>query len=204
MTAEILLSIGMAFVWALWIMIPAYIPNPAAALVGGGTPIDFGKYAKDGRRLFGDGKTWRGLIGGIFVGIIFGAVQMFLVDYFHWDFLPQHTWVTVIALATGALLGDLTKSYFKRRLGKDRGTKWPLADMYDMVVGSLLLMVIALGVTGGLGWFAVFSSPWVLENLVSPLAFGIMTFVAILIISPVLHRGANIIGYLLGLKDVPW
>ena len=64
MTAEILVSIGMAFLWAFWIMIPAYIPNPAAALVGGGTPIDFGKCAKDGNRLFGDGKTWRGLIGG--------------------------------------------------------------------------------------------------------------------------------------------
>ncbi|MBQ3570190.1 MAG: CDP-2,3-bis-(O-geranylgeranyl)-sn-glycerol synthase [Methanocorpusculum sp.] len=184
----------MAFLWALWIMIPAYIPNPAAALVGGGTPIDFGKCAKDGRRLFGDGKTWRGLIGGIIIGIIFGAAQMFLAAYFHWDFLPQHTWVTVISLATGALLGDLIKSYFKRRLGKDRGAKWPLADMYDMVIGSLLLMVIALAVTGGMSWFAQFGDVF----------FGILVLAAILIISPVLHRGANIIGYMLGLKDRPW
>lgn len=194
MTAEILVTVGMAFLWALWIMIPAYIPNPAAALVGGGTPIDFGKCAKDGRRIFGDGKTWRGLIGGIFIGIIFGAVQMFLASYFHWDILPQHTWVTVIALATGSLLGDVTKSYFKRRLGKDRGAKWPLADMYDMVIGSLLLLVIALAVTGGFSWF----------NQFGDLFFGVLVFVAILIISPVLHRGANIIGYLLGLKDRPW
>lgn len=194
MTAEILVTIGMAFLWALWIMIPAYIPNPAAALVGGGTPIDFGKCAKDGRRIFGDGKTWRGLIGGIFIGIIFGAVQMYLASYFHWDILPQHTWVTVIALATGSLLGDVTKSYFKRRLGKDRGAKWPLADMYDMVIGSLLLLVIALAVTGGFGWFDQFGD----------LFFGVLVFIAIMIISPVLHRGANIIGYLLGLKDRPW
>lgn len=194
MTAEILVTVGMAFLWALWIMIPAYIPNPAAALVGGGTPIDFGKCAKDGRRLFGDGKTWRGLIGGIIVGIIFGAVQMFLVSHFQWDFLPQHTWVTVISLATGALLGDLIKSYFKRRLGKDRGAKWPLADMYDMVIGSLALMVIALAVTGGMSWFAQFGD----------LVFGILVFAAVFIISPVLHRGTNIIGYMLGLKDRPW
>ena len=186
MTAELLVTVGMAFLWALWIMIPAYIPNPAAALVGGGTPIDFGKCAKDGRRLFGDGKTWRGLIGGIIIGIIFGAAQMFLAAYFHWDFLPQHTWVTVISLATGALLGDLIKSYFKRRLGKDRGAKWPLADMYDMV--------IALALTGGMSWFAQFGDVF----------FGILVLAAILIISPVLHRGANIIGYMLGLKDRPW
>ena len=194
MTAEILVSIGMAFLWAFWIMIPAYIPNPAAALVGGGTPIDFGKCAKDGRRIFGDGKTWRGLIGGIFIGIIFGAAQMYLVSYFNWDILPKHTWVTVISLATGALLGDVAKSYFKRRLGKDRGAKWPLADMYDMVIGSLLLLVIALAVTGGFGWFDQFGT----------LFFGVLVFIAIMIISPVLHRGANIIGYILGLKDRPW
>lgn len=185
----------MAFLWAFWIMIPAYIPNPAAALIGGGTPIDFGKCAKDGRRIFGDGKTWRGLIGGIIIGIIFGLIQIFLVGFFQWDFLPKHTIVTICALSTGALLGDLIKSYFKRRLGKERGAKWPIADMYDMVVGSLVLMVLALLVTGNIGWFAAnFDSVW----------FLLGTFVAILILSPLLHRGTNIIGYLLGLKDVPW
>lgn len=195
MFLDILAGIGMAIVWAIWIMIPAYIPNPAAALVGGGTPIDFGKCAKDGNRIFGDGKTWRGLIGGILIGIVFGLVQIFLVDTFHWDFLPQHTPITVCALATGSLLGDLIKSYFKRRLGKDRGTKWPIADMYDMVVGSLVLMTIVLLVTGNIGWFA--------DNFDS-IGQGIGVLAAILIVSPLLHRGTNIIGYLLGLKKVPW
>ena len=195
MIVDFLIAIGMAFLWAFWIMIPAYIPNPAAALIGGGTPIDFGKCAKDGRRIFGDGKTWRGLIGGIIIGIIFGLIQIFLVGFFQWDFLPKHTIVTICALSTGALLGDLIKSYFKRRLGKERGAKWPIADMYDMVVGSLVLMVLALLVTGNIGWFAAnFDSVW----------FLLGTFVAILILSPLLHRGTNIIGYLLGLKDVPW
>ena len=189
------MTVGMACLWAVWIMIPAYIPNPAAALVGGGTPVDFGRCAKDGRRILGDGKTWRGLIGGIIVGIIFGLLQIFLVDYFQLDFLPKHTIITVCSLATGALLGDMIKSYFKRRMGKDRGAKWPIADMYDMVVGSLVLMTLALLVTGNIGWFA--------ENFDS-VGFLITTLIAILILSPLLHRGTNIIGYLLGLKDVPW
>ncbi len=42
---------------ALWIMLPAYLPNPVAALCGGGTPIDNGKNYSDGKRIFGDGKT---------------------------------------------------------------------------------------------------------------------------------------------------
>jgi len=195
MVLEIIATIGMVFLWAFWIMVPAYIPNPAAALLGGGTPIDFGKCAKDGRRIFGDGKTWRGLIGGIIVGIIFGVIQMLLQYFCNLTFLPQHTWATIIPLSIGALLGDLTKSYFKRRLGKERGSKWPIADMYDMVIGSLVLMTIVLLITSGVSWFTEnFTSVW----------FGIAVLVAIFIVSPLMHRGTNIIAYMFKLKDVPW
>ncbi|MFA7152528.1 MAG: CDP-archaeol synthase, partial [Methanoregulaceae archaeon] len=40
---------------ALWIMLPAYVPNSVAAATGGGTPIDLGRNFSDGRRIFGDG-----------------------------------------------------------------------------------------------------------------------------------------------------
>ena len=202
MVVEVIATIGMIFLSAFWIMVPAYIPNPAAALLGGGTPIDFGKCAKDGRRIFGDGKTWRGLIGGIIVGIVFGLFQMFLYYTFNLTFLPEHSLWTIIPLSIGALLGDLIKSYFKRRLGKERGSKWPIADMYDMVVGSLALMVIVLLLSSGTAWFV--------ENLVdplgmlSPLVFGLAVLVAIFVVSPLMHRGTNVIAYMVKLKDVPW
>ncbi|HJJ95484.1 MAG TPA: CDP-2,3-bis-(O-geranylgeranyl)-sn-glycerol synthase [Methanocorpusculum sp.] len=202
MVVEIIAAIGMIFLSAFWIMVPAYIPNPAAALLGGGTPIDFGKCAKDGRRIFGDGKTWRGLIGGIIVGILFGLFQMFLYYTFNLTFLPEHSLWTIIPLSIGALLGDLIKSYFKRRLGKERGSKWPIADMYDMVVGSLVLMVIVLLISGGTSWFTA--------NLVDPLGilpqivFGLAVLIAIFVVSPLMHRGTNIIAYMFKLKDVPW
>ena len=51
---------------AFWIMLPAYLPNPVAAIFGGGTPIDLGKNFSDGKRVLGDGKTYRGLIFGNF------------------------------------------------------------------------------------------------------------------------------------------
>ena len=54
---------------ALWIIIPAYVSNASAVLVGGGTPIDFGKNWSDGKRILGDGKTWRGLLSGTFIDI---------------------------------------------------------------------------------------------------------------------------------------
>ena len=60
------------FLQALWLILPAYVANASAVLVGGGTPIDFGKLWKDGKRIFGDGKTWQGLFAGGFVGMTAG------------------------------------------------------------------------------------------------------------------------------------
>jgi CDP-2,3-bis-(O-geranylgeranyl)-sn-glycerol synthase len=170
---------------AVWIMLPAYLPNPVAALFGGGTPIDRGRNFTDGRRIFGDGKTYRGLVLGILAGIAAGFVQIRLYDmYGPWG-LPEHTWLSVTLLATGALLGDLCKSFFKRRFGKDRGAKWPIADQYDLVAGALVLTLI------------VYPS-WIISNITLPV------FIVILVLTPVLHRTVNIIGYYLRVKEVPW
>ena len=66
---------------SFWIIIPAYIANASALLVGGKTPIDFGKKYKDGRRILGDGKTWNGLITGGFIGITAGFAIVTAAPY---------------------------------------------------------------------------------------------------------------------------
>jgi CDP-2,3-bis-(O-geranylgeranyl)-sn-glycerol synthase len=170
---------------ALWIMLPAYIPNPVAALCGGGTPVDLGRTYSDGRRLFGDGKTYRGLIAGILAGIGTGLVLIWLSEMYHFATLPEHTVLSVVLLSCGALLGDLVKSFFKRRLGRERGAKWPVADQYDLVAGAFLLLV-------------VFDLPWLLANVTIPV------LIFILVLTPVLHRAVNIIGYAFRIKEVPW
>jgi len=166
-------------------MLPAYLPNPVAALFGGGPPVDGGKNFTDGRRVFGDGKTYRGLFFGISAGIGVGVLQMWLSGAYGLENLPVHTWMSVTLLATGALLGDLVKSFFKRRVGKERGTKWPVADMYDLVAGALLLTL-------------VLDPTWIFANI----TLTVLLF--ILVLTPVLHRTVNIIGYHLGVKEVPW
>jgi len=170
---------------AVWIMLPAYLPNSVAALFGGGTPIDRGNNFRDGRRIFGDGKTFRGLFAGISAGIGIGVIQILVSGAYGLEILPVHTLLSVSLLAIGALLGDLCKSFFKRRLGKGRGAKWPVADQYDFVAGALLLTLL-------------FDPSWIFENVT--LAILIM----ILILSPILHRAVNIIGYYMGVKEVPW
>ena len=167
-------------------MLPAYLPNPVAALFGGGTPVDLGRNFSDGKRIFGDGKTFRGLIIGILAGIGIGLLQIWLSGAYRLGepacSIPI---MSITLLATGALLGDLCKSFFKRRFGKERGTKWPVADQYDLVAGALLLVLI-------------FDPAWLFANMTLPV------FIFILILTPVLHRAVNIIGYHFGVKEVPW
>jgi CDP-2,3-bis-(O-geranylgeranyl)-sn-glycerol synthase len=170
---------------ALWIMLPAYIPNPVAALCGGGTPVDFGRSCSDGRRLFGDGKTYRGLFIGILAGIGSGLVLIWLSDTYLLTSLPKHTVLSVTLLASGALLGDLAKSFFKRRLGKERGARWPVWDQYDLVAGAFILLL-------------AFDLSWFLTYVTIPV------LIFILILTPVLHRAVNIIGYAFRIKEVPW
>ena len=166
-------------------MLPAYVPNPVAALLGGGTPIDLGKNYSDGNRIFGDGKTYRGLFSGILAGIITGLILIWLAGRFPGMVLPEHTLLSVILLATGALLGDLVKSFFKRRFHVERGAKWPIADQYDLVAGAFLLLLIL-------------DPAWLFATVSLPV------FIVILIITPILHRATNIIGYVFRIKEVPW
>jgi len=166
-------------------MLPAYVPNSVAAALGGGIPIDNGRNFTDGRRLFGDGKTYRGFFIGVAGGILVGWVQIWLQGVFSLSFLPVQTFLSVALLASGALLGDLAKSFFKRRLGKASGERWPVADQYDLVAGAFLML-------------ALFDLPWLLQTVTLPVLFWI------LVLTPILHKTANVIGYLTGVKDVPW
>jgi CDP-2,3-bis-(O-geranylgeranyl)-sn-glycerol synthase len=170
---------------ALWIMLPAYLPNSVAAVLGGGRAIDGGRVFSDGRRIFGDGKTWRGLFSGIIAGIAIGIIQIKARDATGLLMLPELTLPVVILLAAGALLGDLVKSFFKRRLNKEQGAEWLLADQYDFVLGAFILLLL-------------FQYEWVITTI-TPLIL-----LWILLITPLLHRVVNIIGYLTGVKDVPW
>jgi CDP-2,3-bis-(O-geranylgeranyl)-sn-glycerol synthase len=170
---------------ALWIMLPAYVPNSAAALFGGGMPIDGGRTHRDGRRILGDGKTWRGFILGVAAGIVIGLLEIWIRQLPGFEVLPALTVPVVILLATGALLGDLVKSYLKRRLGRERGAPWLIADQYDLVVGAFALVLL-------------FDYSWFISTMTLPI------LVIILIITPILHKTVNVIGYLMRVKEVPW
>ena len=167
---------------ALWLMLPAYIANPAAVVFGGGTPIDFEKNWKDGKRILGDGKTFRGLIGGTACGVILGIIQM---QYSPFEFLGGFTYLVIFSLSFGALLGDSVKSFFKRRMGYERGGKLPLVDQLDFVAGAWIVTYML-------------EPEWFMEN------FTLQILIVILVLTPLLHRVTNIVGYYMKLKKEPW
>ncbi|MBI4362178.1 MAG: CDP-2,3-bis-(O-geranylgeranyl)-sn-glycerol synthase [Euryarchaeota archaeon] len=167
---------------SLWLALPAYLPNSAAVLVGGGTPIDFGRKWRDGKRITGDGKTFRGFFGGAACGGALGLLLNLLAP--RWGF-PVFPWEALVALPLGAMAGDLVKSFFKRRVGVDRGGPLPLADQLDFLLGSWLFGALLVP-----GWFWASFTPPVMAVL--------------LVVTPGVHLGVNIIGYKMGKKDVWW
>ncbi len=185
----VLLTLLLAF----WFFLPAYVANPAAALLGGGTPVDFGITLRDRRRLFGDGKTWRGFIGGGLIGVALGTIMwastlLYPGTPFSYGPFPVFLGI-VIALSFGALLGDLLGSFLKRRWGTDRGGKVPVLDQYDFVIGAFLATGLAF-------------PAWVAQHyLVGQAALGLAL---IIIVTPPLHRAINLLGYRMGKKEVPW
>lgn len=186
---DIIIYVIGTVILAMWLMIPAYISNPMAVVFGGGTPIDRGMKWTDGQRILGDGKTIRGLIGGTACGIVAGIMQIYIASYFApaFSILIIPTMTAVITLSFGALLGDLIKSFFKRRIGFVRGAELPLIDQLDFVAGAWLLTYI-------------FDPAWFTENFISSPSI----IVTVLVLTPILHRLTNIFGYSIKLKKEPW
>ena len=172
---------------AVWAMLPAYIPNNVAVVAGGGRPIDGGR-TWGGRRLLGDGKTWRGtaagVVAGALVAVVLNAVGSLVAPAVGFV-LPQFPGAAVLALPAGAMLGDVVASFAKRRTGRERGAAFPVVDQLDFVAGALLLTALAAPT-----WFAS--------------TFTLPVVVVVVLLTPLLHVGTNVIGYALGLKAEPW
>ncbi|MEC8216800.1 MAG: CDP-2,3-bis-(O-geranylgeranyl)-sn-glycerol synthase [Candidatus Thermoplasmatota archaeon] len=191
------LSLLNAIITVLWIVGPAYIANSVAVLTGGKYPIDQGRTLSDGNRILGDGKTWSGLLGGTLGGIMFGTILdsgdgRMALERLTGEEHVQSLWsenpvMVFFLLSFGALFGDMAASFYKRRQNLLRGDKFAILDMYDFILMSLLLCII-------------FQRDWLLSWILD----GWAPLFTVLILTPFLHRGVNIIGYNIGVKNEPW
>jgi len=186
---------------AFWIIIPAYVANASALLIGGKTPIDFGKTYKDGKRILGDGKTWNGFITGGVIGVTAGFAIATAAPYINQiladnelGFLTISNFEgfpfmipLILSITYGALLGDIIESFFKRRRGIDRGKDWIPFDQIDFILGVLFFSYLMSTSIYLLGFTLTnwFTSHFTLSHIL-----------VLLIVTPFIHLFSNFIHHL--------
>lgn len=139
--------------FALWFFLPAGVANVTPILLlkvpvikHWNRPFDLG-WKLRGRRLLGDHKTWRGIIGGSLTAIFCVYLQAALFN--HSEFIHSisqpvnYEDISLLglglALGFGALSGDALKSIVKRQIGVKPGSSWFPFDQLDYIIGGLLL-----------------------------------------------------------------
>jgi CDP-2,3-bis-(O-geranylgeranyl)-sn-glycerol synthase len=162
---------------ALKFIFPAYCANAIPVITGGGYPIDLGKKFFDGKPIFGRNKTFRGFFSGLIVGTAVGYLESVFLNY-----PPKNLGLVFgLLLSLGALFGDLTGAFIKRRLGMVPGDLLPVIDQVDFIIGAIVFAFL-------------FSSQVLSWELI----------IVVLIITPPIHLLTNFAAYKLGLKDNPW
>ncbi|MBN2155012.1 MAG: CDP-archaeol synthase [Candidatus Lokiarchaeota archaeon] len=208
------------------LIMPAYLSNAGMLLFGkGGKPLDKEIICEDGNRLFGPGKTIRGFILGPIFGILI-ALIIHSIFFFTWEgientiiafFGGQREYVLfdippdvavnifkvymtgarlhetlwfgllrliprIVLISYGAAVGDLIGSWLKRRLNKNRGEPLWGVDQLDFIAPAILLSI-----------------PFVILNWTF---LTVLVFIAIF--TPSMALIANIVAYLVGIKNIPY
>lgn len=152
-----------------------YFANAAPIILHGTVPLDLGRKLF-GERILGNGKTILGTCAGVLVGTAAGTLVYFLVPLAS---TISNYFELVVLLAIGAMLGDIVKSFFKRRFHIQSGQQWAIADQLDFVLGGLLL-----------------------SSFIRIPEIELIIF--ILVITIFAHSAFNFIAFKLKLKKVPW
>lgn len=147
-------------------------------------PLDAGKKLA-GQPLFGRTKTLRGLLVGIMGGALTYILQekayasheffraISLIDY---SILP--IWVGSF-MGLGAIVGDLVKSFFKRRVRLHSGQSWFPLDQIDFTLGGMLFSFL----------FYIPTVP---------------VFLAVIVLGAILHIAVNTISKFIGIRKSSW
>lgn len=199
-------------------VLPLWFGNAAPTILGGGPPIDGGRYWRDGKRMLGDGKTIRGfwagtLVGGIIGGFIAGLiawmssilpVPLFLNDnlilrLIYQDFLESGILYDFLSYIN--LRGLFSNSLF---LGVFTGGVMAFGGLIGDLIGSFIkrrsgierghpfIFLDQLGFLV-LGMILVYPLiPWPIEYLIVQVP---ITFIV--------HIAANLFGYFTGIQEEP-
>jgi len=169
----------------IWFLLPAGVANMAAGVSGKlmpnfNSPLDLNLKIRN-KRIFGDHKTVRGVLFGVVFGLITYLLQLYLIpkDPFFQTisiFNYQSKIILGLIFPLGALLGDATKSFFKRQLSIPPGKPWFPFDQIDWLLGSLL--------------FSYFF-----------IKFSLVFALSVIVVGLILHLLTKILGFFLNFQE---
>lgn len=169
--------------YTIWLILPAYVANgsPIISIKILGYmgikkhPIDKGKNFVDGRRVFGDNKTWEGFITGVLAGVLTSLIQTFFSS-------DKYLYIIRgLVLSIGAMSGDLLGAFIKRRLGIKPGDPLPILDQVLFLLTAIMLSIAT-----------------------KTIDISLKQFFFAIVITIALHIFTNYLAYKLSLKEVPW
>jgi CDP-2,3-bis-(O-geranylgeranyl)-sn-glycerol synthase len=205
---DALVIMGLAFFG----MVPAFLTNALMPLVANikgikRYPLDFGKCHKDGERILGEGKSWNGLIFGTIIGFILSALissQMYpyiaeqtIINFADGETVlryvskekilffvdvtsdPVKFYLGQFLLCLGTPFGDAIGSYAKRRRKLKRGEVFLFWDQNNFIIAAIIIAYFFFPIQ----WYYI---------------------VFLLLVTPLITVTANILGYYIGKKQVPW
>jgi len=129
-----------------YFMMPAYFANMAPVLFRKinflNHPVDFNRKIKN-TPILGKNKTYRGIFFGVLSALFIAYLQFYFYkyDFFRTISLYNYSnWLLIgFLLGFGALIGDLAKSFIKRRRNIMPGQRYIPLDQLDYSVGAILL-----------------------------------------------------------------
>ncbi|MCX8184514.1 MAG: CDP-2,3-bis-(O-geranylgeranyl)-sn-glycerol synthase [Sulfolobales archaeon] len=171
--------------YKLLLLAPSYTANAfpliVRKIVRNAHPVDFGRNFIDGKRIFGDSKSWEGLFAGVSAGTLAGVALLFIYHY------PlTHLAIAGFIQGVGSMIGDLVNSFIKRRLGMKPGALLPVLDQTSFILISLLFVKLLK------------------IDFYTGVELGLTEIVIAIGIALVLHPLANYLAYLVKLKSVPY
>ncbi len=138
----------------------------APLLQGLSRPMDGGVVLRDGKRLFGDNKTWKGFFGMIAITAIWLAVAGGLAADYQWvkdlslipfaEFkIPGTVWLFGALWGLAYVLAELPNSFLKRRIdilpGENasgmKGFSCLVLDQADSVIACVLVLPLFSSIT---------------------------------------------------------
>ncbi|MFX1417414.1 MAG: CDP-2,3-bis-(O-geranylgeranyl)-sn-glycerol synthase [Promethearchaeota archaeon] len=223
------LVISFIFNWADWvallifsllIIVPAYISNASMVITGGGKPIDGGRNFRDGRRILGDHKTWKGLKGPLYIGI---PISFCIFLLFNGLWLPIQEVIGDAAASGQYILYNNMKVFEYYFIGGEFPINFLVLIIrivlasYGAVLGDLIgsFFKRRFDIKSGAPFWIVDQLDFALVALlfisipgfIAPNLFLLPdTFILVflIILTPAVSIIANTVAYFIGLKDVPW